>query len=84
MGLLTDPNDQSNTYGRALKDRVTGYAGQLGNLLLGKGTATDATAQTQDLYKQYVMQAMGAGEKPLDLGAWQQWMQSQQQPMVGR
>lgn len=78
MGLFTDPNDPSNTYGQAVKDRVSGYAQMLGQALLGKGTGQDATAQTQSAYKQYAESAMTQGQQPLPFEQWVMMQQSQQ------
>ena len=65
MGLFTDPNDPSNTYGQAVKDRVGDYAHRLGSLLLGKGGASDATAATQEAYRQHALEAAQNGQAPL-------------------
>lgn len=76
MGLFTDPNDPTNTYGQAVKDRVSGYAQKLGEMLLNKGSTNDATAQTQMAYKQYAESAMSQGQQPLPF---EQWVMMQQQ-----
>lgn len=79
MGLFQDPNDPSNTYGQAVKDRISSYAQSLGNMLMGKGTGHDATAATQEAYRQYVIDAASRGETPMTLEQYNAAQKSSQQ-----
>ena len=81
MGILGPNQPQGDfppdTYTDALKGRVSDYARKLGQMLLGKGTAQDGTAETQEAYKRYVFETQSQGMPAMSLG---EWMQSQQMP----
>ena len=46
-------------------DSVSSYARKLGSALLGQGTGRDATAATQEAYRQHVIDAQSNGRAPI-------------------
>lgn len=69
MALFTDPNDPTNTYGQAIKNRlaelVSRGARAVGGSALGAGTANDATAAGMEAYRQHVIDAAQNGRDPM-------------------
>ena len=62
-----------NTYPRAVSDKVSEYAKKLGDSLLFKGSASDATAGGQ-AYRMHVQESQAMGQTPMTP---QQFQQSQ-------
>lgn len=58
-----------NTYAKAVRNRltelITSGAQPVGNTLLGKGTANNATAAGQEAYRQHVIDAAQNGQDPM-------------------
>lgn len=77
-----DPQYSPGTYGDAVTDRVKELATRFGSTLLGKGTARDATAETQEAYRRYAINAMSRGEQPLSLEQFQMQRLNQQNRLM--